>query len=264
MPEIIHKELSYAVRGILLDVHNKLGPMLPEKFYQDAIETGLTARGIACKPQKEFEVYYRGTRVGLYYVDLWVEEGKIILELKVAPQILPLHQAQAISYLKVTNAALAIVVSYGAASLLDKRLPNFVRHKTVNFSWEARPTAAHALYPELTNRLLEALHRVHFELGPGFLHQVYRRATMVELQQQGLSYEYLKKMAVYYEERLLGMQETRLIWVENKILLATVAVKETDEIMQGQLKARLKHLRLQLGLLANFNNEVLQVMVVRV
>ena len=55
--------------------------------------------------------------MGLYYVDVWIEDGKILLELKVAPAIAPIHKAQAISYLKVTDADLAIVANYGVALL---------------------------------------------------------------------------------------------------------------------------------------------------
>jgi GxxExxY protein len=58
MAALIHPELSYRVRGVLLDVYNTLGPMLRESFYQDAIMIGLRTRGIACDPEKEFEVYY--------------------------------------------------------------------------------------------------------------------------------------------------------------------------------------------------------------
>lgn len=263
MSKIIHKALSYAIRGVLIDVHNNLGPMLPERFYQDAAAFGLAAQGISCQQEKPFAVYYRGTRVGLYYVDLWVEAGKIILELKVAPKILPIHRAQAISYLKVTGADLAIVASYGSRRLLDERLPNFLPDQWVKFKWEAHPLSAADLYPELTQRLFEVLHRVHFELGPGFFHQIYRRATMVELERQEISYEYIKKIPIYYGAHFLGSQESRLLKVENKILLATVAVKEASPAMQAQLQARLKHLDLQLGLLANFNQEALQVIVVR-
>jgi len=155
------------------------------------------------------------------------------------------------------------VVSYGAESLLDERLPNFVRHKVASFEWRERPVAAAKLYPELTNRLFRALHRVHFELGPGFLHQVYRRATMAELEHQGLNYEYVKQVPVYYEGHCLGLQPARLICVEDKVLLATVALRQTDKATQAQLKARLKHLDLQLGLLANFNGTTLQIAVIR-
>ncbi len=263
MANIIHKELSYTIRGVLLDVHNELGPMLPEEFYQQAVEIGLTAKGIDCKGQKPFEVYYRRQRVGLYYVDLWLEGGKVLLELKVAAEILPLHQAQAISYLKVTDADLAIVVNFGAKSLEDKRLPNYLRDKQVNFEWVPRLPDTDLPYPELTNRLLEVCHRVHFELGPGFLHQVYRRATMVELQQQGLKYQYIKKIPITYQGHELGLQDVRLILVADKILLATIAVKQLDDTMKAQLKARLQHLAYSFGLLTNFNSTVLEVLTVQ-
>jgi GxxExxY protein len=264
MTRIIHKELSYTIRGVLLKIHNALGPMLPEPFYRDAIALDLETEGVRCETEKVFEVFYRGVRVGLYLVDVWIEDGKIILELKVAPQISPLHRAQAISYLKVTDADLAIVVSYGAASLLDERLPNFLRDRVVSFEWEKLPLAVDMLYPELTQHLFEVLHRVHFELGPGFLHQVYRRATMVELAYQGLTYEYIKQVPVYYAGHLLGHQPTRLICAEDKVLLATFAVKQVDKALEAQLKARLRHLGFRLGLLANFNSTSLQVIPVRV
>ena len=263
MTTIIHKKLGYTTKGVLFNVYNTLGPMLPEDFYRDAIVYGLQAKGIECTPEKSFEVFYRGERVGLYRVDIWIEGGKLVLELKVASQILPLHKAQAISYLKVTDADLAIVVNFGAASLEDERLPNFLRDKVVDFKWEKRPLPEDALYPELTNQLFKALHRVHLELGPGFLHQVYRRAAMIELRHQGLRYDYIKQTPIVYQGHNLGMQDVRLIRVEDKVLLAAFAVKHVSEAMKETLKARLKHFGLQLGILANFNSERLEVEVVR-
>lgn len=100
MTQLVHPELSYAVRGVLLNVYNSLGPMLKESFSEQAIAIGLEKRGIRCETQKEFEVYYEGERVGFYFVDVWIEGGKILLELKVAPQIEPFHRGQAIAYLK--------------------------------------------------------------------------------------------------------------------------------------------------------------------
>ncbi|MBN1641327.1 MAG: GxxExxY protein [Anaerolineae bacterium] len=264
MPEIVHRELSYRVRGVLLDVHNCLGPMLPERFYQDAVALGLEEQDIRCETEKTFEVYYRDVRVGLYRVDVWIEGGKLLLELKVAPEVLPVHKAQALSYLKVTDADLAIVVNFGAASLQDTRLPNFLRGRRPDPEWTAHPLADDLLYPELTGRLLEALHHVHAVLGPGFLHRLYRRAVMVELASRDLNHEYIREIPVYYHDHCLGMQPARLILVEGKVLLAAVAVRELDAALRAQLKARLRHLRLQLGLLANFANAALQVEAVRV
>ena len=225
MTHIIHKDLSYAVKGVLFDVHNALGPMLAEKFYQAAIAIGLEAKGIRCETEKSFEVYYRDARVGLYFVDMWIEDGNLLLELKVAPEITAMHQAQTLSYLKVIKPV-----------------------------W---------LYPDLTRRLFEALYRIHFELGPGFLHQVYRRATMVELQHQDIGYRYIKTLPVAYRGHLLGEHPARLINVEDKILLATFAVQEIEGGMEERLRARLRLLGLKLGFLANFNDTTLQILPVR-
>jgi GxxExxY protein len=229
MSKLIHKDLSYTVRGVLFDVYNHFGPMLPENIYEGAIGIGLEAKGIKCRTEKEFEVYYRDQRVGHYFVDVWIEQGKTILELKVAAAIVPLHQAQAISYLKVTGADLAFVVNFGAKSLEDQRLPNFVRDKAPIFVWEKRPLELDLPYSDLTAQILEACHRVHFELGPGFLHHVYRRAIMIELQHQRINYEYIKQIPLAYQGHTLAMQEVRLIVVAEKVVLAAVAVKQIDD-----------------------------------
>ena len=129
MTRLVHPKLSYQVRGVLFDVYNSLGPMLKEEYYRDAIVLGMEKHGITCEPEKSFEVYYECERVGLYYVDVWVDDGKMLLEIKVMPAIEPIHKAQALSYLKVTDADLAIVADYGSSSLDDVRLPNFLPEK---------------------------------------------------------------------------------------------------------------------------------------
>jgi len=261
---LIHKELSYKVQGILLQVRNELGPMLPETFYREATRIALVQAGIQCEAEKSFTVTYQGTQVGLYAVDLWLEDGKILLELKVAPAILPLHKAQAISYLKVTNADLAIIANFGTPSFVSERLPNFLREKQPAFVWNPRERAHDMLYPELTELLFKVLHRVHFALGPGFFHQVYRRATMIALQTENVLYHYLRAIPVLFLGHHIGNQETYVVRVDEKVLLAPIAVTEITEAMEARLRALLMQQRLQLGLIANFHGVSLAVKAVRV
>ena len=267
MSKLIHPKLSYQVRGVLLDVYKVLGPMLAEKCYQDAILIGLEKRGIPCAAEERFEVYYRDERAGLYFVDVWIDGGKILLELKVGPEILPLHRAQAISYLKVTGADLAIVVNYGGPSLQDERLPNFVRNRQAVFVWQPQSVGQGLIYPDLVHAIQQACHRVHWTLGPGFIHQVYRRATMIELRRSGLAYRYIKHLPVVYENHVLDQQEVRLILVEDKVLLAVFALRQTDreraKAWTERIKARLRHLDLPLGLLANLHGTRLEMTPVR-
>jgi len=51
MVKLIHPELSYDVRGVLLNVYNSLGPMLKEEYYRDAIVLGTGKRGIVCEAE---------------------------------------------------------------------------------------------------------------------------------------------------------------------------------------------------------------------
>lgn len=264
MTALIHSDLSYAVRGVMFHVYNSLGPLLKEDYYEQAIAIGLEKRSLRCETQKSFDVIYEGEQVGMYFVDVWIEDGKVLPELKVAPSIDPVHRAQAISYLKVTNADLALVCNFGAASLEIERFPNFIRDKQPAFEWQSEPCDAGWLYPDLTDAILRACHRVHCVLGPGFLHQVYRRAAMVEMRRSGLNYQYIKELPVEYENQLLGYQDARLILVEGKILLATYALGHSDSTLAERLKARLRQLGVTLGLLANFHDTKLRVTPVRV
>lgn len=261
--KLLHEALSYNVRGVLFDVHNRLGPMLAEEVYNQAVAIGLEAKGIRCQTEKDFEVAYRGIQVGRYSVDVWVEEGKLLLELKVAPQIALIHQAQAISYLKVTDADLAFVVNFGEDKVIIQRFPNFIRDKSVAFVWQPQSPLPGLHYPELVGELLSVFHRVHFELGPGFLHQVYRRATLVELRQRAISHEYIKEIPVFYQGHHLANQPVRLIAVDNKVLVATIAVQSITPAMKRQLRAHMQSLNYQIGLIANFHLPELEIQFVQ-
>jgi GxxExxY protein len=198
-----------------------------------------------------------------------VDGLKIILELKVAAAITGLHEAQALSYLKVTDADLALVANFGAPSLEAERMPNFLPERRPEFAWQPQGRTPERLYPELCAALYEALHRVHFALGPGFLHQVYRRATMVELHRQGIAYRYRKHLPVEFHGHHLGQDDCRLIVADDlvaddRIAVAAFALKSLTQSHEQRFKRHLRTLDLQLGLLANFHDTRLHIQPVRI
>jgi GxxExxY protein len=196
-------------------------------------------------------------------VDVWVGGGKLLLELKVAPEILPIHQAQAISYLKVTDADLAIVVNFGAASLEDVRLPNRVRGETAVLNQTSLQPSIDVPFSQLTTDIINCLHQVHLVLGPGFLHQAYRRATMVELREKGIGFKYIKESPIFYQAIELGKHVTRLILVEDNILVAAFAVRKNAETLKTRLRSQLRRQNKELGILANFYGTKLDISLVR-
>ncbi len=121
MPEILYKELAYAVVGAAMEVHRVLGPGFLEAVYQAALAQELALRGICFEQFKRLPVTYKGVSVGEYEADFVVED-KIILELKAVSALHPKHEAQALHYLTATGCRLALLLNFGADSLERKRI----------------------------------------------------------------------------------------------------------------------------------------------
>ena len=121
MPEILLKELSYAVIGSAMEVHRILGPGFLEAVYQAALAHELSLRSIAFEQYVKLPVSYKGQPIGNYEAD-FVIEGQIILELKAVSAISKAHESQAHHYLAATGLKLAIILNFGAESLQQKRI----------------------------------------------------------------------------------------------------------------------------------------------
>jgi len=98
---------------------------------------------------------------------------------------------------------------------------------------------------------------VHRQLGPGLLEAIYADAFGLELQYRKLRFEREKPFQIYYRERPLRIQRIDLI-VEDKVLIEIKAVERLHAVHQAQVLAYLKATGLRIGLLMNFNNDLLK------
>ncbi len=122
MSNIIYKRESYKLMGILFDIHSNLGRGFSEIVYKDAIEYELEKSLIFFEREKEYSVKYKDILLKhKFYADFIIFD-KIILEIKCCNSISDSHIAQAMSYLKVSNNKLAIIVNYNNDSLEYKRI----------------------------------------------------------------------------------------------------------------------------------------------
>ena len=115
-PDPFVNEVSYKVIGAALEVHRTLGPGFLESVYEEALCIGLRERGIQYVNQKVIDVAYKGFRVGESRLDIFVENC-LIVELKVVETLLPIHTAQVISYLKMTNLSLGLLINFNTSVL---------------------------------------------------------------------------------------------------------------------------------------------------
>ena len=123
MVEIIEKELSYKIVGVLMKVHTTLGSGYQEKYYQRAVARGSMLQSIAYKEQLHIPLAYEGESIGGYFVDFLIED-KIILEIKAPRTFYSRDYRQVRAYLKYANLRLGILANFGKQSLDYKRILN--------------------------------------------------------------------------------------------------------------------------------------------
>jgi GxxExxY protein len=187
--------------------------------------------------------------------------GAVVLDLKATTTIEALHKAQVLSYMAVTNAELGLIMNFGAASLQFERFPNFLTNRQPQQNLVTSPMDG--LYPELTRRLLDVLFTAQRTLGPGFLHQIYRRATRIELSHNQMNHSYLKELPLRFQGQAITHKETRLFWIEQRLLLATVALTQVTHVHTEKLRWAMRETNCQLGLIANFYPSQLEVRFIR-
>ena len=116
MNEELNK-LTEAIIGAAIAVHRELGPGLLESAYEACLEFELKERGYRVERQKELPVVYRGLKVDCgYRLDLLVEDA-VILELKAVDSLLPIHEAQLISYLKLSGKKVGLLINFNVTQL---------------------------------------------------------------------------------------------------------------------------------------------------
>ena len=116
---LIYEELSGQIRGAAIEVHRELGPGLLESAYEECLCYELRSRGIAYDRQLELPVKYKGLQLDCgYRIDVLVEK-KIVLELKSVDALLAIHEAQLMTYLKLSGCRLGMLMNFNVVLMKD-------------------------------------------------------------------------------------------------------------------------------------------------
>jgi GxxExxY protein len=112
-------ELSKQVLEASIAVHKEMGPGLLEVVYQQCLTKELKLRGLQVHTLVPIPLRYKGFMLNKDYVIDILLEDEIILELKAVEAILPVHEAQIISYLKLANKRLGFLINFNVPLLKD-------------------------------------------------------------------------------------------------------------------------------------------------
>lgn len=114
-----HNLISGKIINTAMKVHTLLGPGLLEKVYEEALYYYLTQDGYSVQKQKDVPI--RLTEVNLdcgFRIDLLVEDC-VIVELKAVERLIPLHEAQMMTYLKLSGKNIGLILNFNVSSLKD-------------------------------------------------------------------------------------------------------------------------------------------------
>jgi len=104
--------VTESVIGAAIEVHRALGPGLLESAYEACLAFELAQRGLKVEQQKPLPVVYREVKLDCgYRLDLFVEEA-VIVEVKAVDRLAPIHQAQLLSYLKLSGCKVGLLINF--------------------------------------------------------------------------------------------------------------------------------------------------------
>jgi GxxExxY protein len=119
-------ELTEIVIGCAIEVHRALGPGLLESAYEICLCYELSLRGMAFERQVPISVDYKGAKLDRGYRADLIVGGKVLVEIKAVDQLVPIHEAQLLSYLKPSGLKVGLLIN------LNKRmLTHGIRRKVL-------------------------------------------------------------------------------------------------------------------------------------
>jgi GxxExxY protein len=119
-----HEDLTEKLIAAAIEVHRTLGPGLLESAYEECYCRELTLMNVAHERQRPLSLQYKGVRLDCGYRMDVVAEGRALVEVKCVDKILPVHEAQLLTYLKLSGIKVGLIINFHSRFIKDgiKRL----------------------------------------------------------------------------------------------------------------------------------------------
>jgi len=116
---LVHEEITEAIIAAAIEVHRELGPGLLESTYEQCLCREISLRGLAVNCQVAVPVVYKGEKIDCgYRIDILVENA-VIIEVKSIDKLHPIHEAQLMTYLKLSNKRVGLLINFNVLKLMD-------------------------------------------------------------------------------------------------------------------------------------------------
>jgi len=113
MSDLIYEELTYKIRGALFEVYKEKGCGFVEGVYQECLEIEFEMQKIPFAAQYPLNLSYKGHSLKQKFIPDFIIDGKIIVEIKAAKDVIDEYRAQVQNYLKATGYKLGLLINFG-------------------------------------------------------------------------------------------------------------------------------------------------------
>lgn len=119
-------EISKIIVDVSYQIHTELGPGLLENVYEEILHYELTKKGLFVERQKSLSVIWNDVKLSIGYRADLIVENKVLIEVKSVEEVAPVHPKQVLTYLKISNLKLGLLINFNQKLLKDgiKRIVN--------------------------------------------------------------------------------------------------------------------------------------------
>jgi len=128
--EVHTTPLGRQVLGCAIEVHAALGPGLLESMYQRCLAREFELNSLSFRQQVPLPIAYKGILVGLGYRVDFLVQGELLLELKTVERVLPIHDAQILTYLRLLGLRQGFLINFNSRRLMDG-VKSYLNSRTV-------------------------------------------------------------------------------------------------------------------------------------
>ncbi|WP_395753189.1 GxxExxY protein [Prosthecobacter sp.] len=224
---------------------------MDEADYERALHLELMAMGIENECQVPLPLIYKGANLDCgYRMDLLVA-GRLLLELKAVEKLHPLHEAQLLTYLRLAQMKLGLLMNFGSLVLRDGivRRANSASRALKPRSAMTAGTPIDALSYEVIDAAIEVQHI----LGAGLLRSVYETALAHEIKSRGLHVDQRLPANITFRQQLITSTKQIPMVVEGRLMVGIVCAKKLDSIHLARQRSLLKATQVENGLCFNFH-----------
>ena len=118
-PSFAVNQITHAVIAAAMTVHSTLGPGLLESAYQACLAHEIRSRGIEVASEVPLPVVYQGKKLEVGYRIDPVVEGRVVIEVKSVETIHPIHEAQILSYMRLSGFSVGLLINFNVLHLRD-------------------------------------------------------------------------------------------------------------------------------------------------